>query len=177
MELQQKGQSAQLGGIKQFMVSLKWTSAADFDLAAAYETKDGRKGMVYFGELGNLNDFPYMQLSGDEGVGDTGGENQEDMRVVKLDDMQKVYILCWDYGAVTGGTPARFSESDVKVTLMDDSGTSHDVKLDTGDAGNVAVVATIDNSSAMGASFENTSKAGTLKGLNSSQQIFDIINS
>ena len=177
MELKQKGQEAQLGGIKRFMVTLKWTTAADFDLAAAYEAKDGRTGLVYFGEMGNLNEFPFMQLSGDEGVGDTGGDNKEEMRVMKIDDMKYLWILCWDYGAVQEGKPARFAGSDVEVSVMDDSGTSHAVTLDTGDTGNVCVVATIDNSSAMGAKFINTSKAGTLKGLKNLNQIMQIIQS
>lgn len=177
MELKQKGQEAQLGGIKQFMVTLKWTTATDFDLAAAYEAKDGRTGLVYFGEMGNLNEFPFMQLSGDEGVGDTGGDNKEEMRVMKIDDMKYLWILCWDYGAVQEGKPARFAGSDVEVSVMDDSGTSHAVTLDTGNTGNVCVVATIDNSSAMGAKFMNTSKAGTLKGLKDLNQIMQIIQS
>jgi tellurite resistance protein TerA len=177
MDLAQKGETASLGGLKQFMVSLKWTTAADFDLAAAYQKKDGSLGMVYFGELGDLNAFPYMQLSGDEGVGDSGGDNEETMRVMKLDDMSYVWIICWDYGSVQTGTPARFSGSDVTVSLMDDSGTNHSVSLDTGDTGNTCLVATIDNTNAMGASFINASKAGTLKGLSSLDQLMSVINS
>ncbi len=176
MDLQQKGQEAQLGGMKQFMVTLKWTSAADFDLAAVYESKAGKIGMVYFGELGSLNEFPFMQLSGDEGVGDSGGDNQEEMRVTKFEDMKYIYVVCWDYGAVQDGKPARFAGSDVSVSVMDDAGASHAVKLDTGDAGNTCVVATVDNSSAMGAKFVNVSKAGTLKGLKNLDQIMSIIN-
>ncbi len=177
MELKQKGQEAQLGGIKQFMVTLKWTTAADFDLAAVYESKDGRTGLVYFGDKGDLNAFPFMQLSGDEGVGDTGGDNQEDMRVTNIDDMTFIWVLCWDYGAVTSGKPARFTGSDVSVSILDDKGTSHAVTLDTGDAGNVCVLATIDNSSPMGAKFVNTSKAGTLKEFKSLDQLVQIIKS
>ena len=177
MELAQKGQQAELGAIKQFMVSLKWTTAADFDLAAAYESKDGKTGLVYFGEKGDLNAFPFMQLSGDEGVGDAGGDNEETMRVMKLDDMKYVWILCWDYGAVQNGTPARFAGSDASVSLMDDAGANHKVTLDTGDTGNACVMATIDNSSAMGGKFVNTSKAGTLKGLKNLDQLMAIINS
>lgn len=176
MELAQKGEEAQVGGLKQFMVSLKWSTATDFDLAAAFEGKDGRKGMVYFGELGNLNEFPFMQLSGDEGVGDTGGDNEETMRVMNLDEMKFVWILCWDYGAVQDGKPARFAGSDVSVSLMDDSGTNHNVKLDSGDTGNVSVVASIDNSNLMGAKLVNESKAGTLKGLSNLDQLMSIIN-
>ncbi len=176
MELAQKGEEAQVGGLKQFMVSLKWSTATDFDLAAAFEGKDGRKGMVYFGELGNLNEFPFMQLSGDEGVGDTGGDNEETMRVMNLDEMKFVWILCWDYGAVQDGKPARFAGSDVSVSLTDDSGTNHNVKLDSGDTGNVSVVASIDNSNLMGAKLVNESKAGTLKGLSNLDQLMSIIN-
>ena len=177
MELKEKGQSAALGGIKQFMVSLKWTTAADFDLAAAYQRKDGTNGMVYFGELGDLNSFPFMQLSGDEGVGDKGGENEETMRVMKIDDMNFIWILCWDYGAVQEGKPARFTGSDVAVSLTDDTGTSHKVLLEPGEMGNVCLVATVDNSGAMGANLINSSKGGTLKGLSNLDQLMSIINS
>ncbi|MDM8552071.1 hypothetical protein QUF72_18445 [Desulfobacterales bacterium HSG2] len=175
MELKQKGSEANVGGFKQLMVTMKWTTAADFDLAAAYEGKDGKKSLVYFGELGDLNNFPYMQLSGDEGVGDTGGENEEVMRITKLDEMKYVWILCWDYGKVQEGSPARFSDSDVSLSVMDDRGTAHEVTLDTGDMGNVALLATIDNSSPVGVKLVNSSKAGTLKGLKNLQQLIEII--
>lgn len=174
MELKQKGEAAQLGGMKQFLVSLKWTTAADFDLAAAYETKDGKLGLVYFGELGSLNEFPFMQLSGDEGVGDAGGDNEETMRVMKLDDHKYVWLFAWDYGAVTDGKPARFGGSDASITLMDDTGANHEVKLATGEMGNVVCMATVDNSSPMGAKLVNTSNAGTLKGLSSLDQLLAI---
>jgi tellurite resistance protein TerA len=176
MELKQKGSEANVGGFKQLMVTMKWTTAADFDLAAAYEGKDGKQGLVYFGEQGDLNDFPFMQLSGDEGVGDTGGDNEETMRITKLDDMKYVWLLCWDYGKVQDGAPARFKESDVNLTVMDDKGSSHNVNLDTGDMGNVALIATIDNANPVGAKLINSSKAGTLKGLKTLQQLMDIIN-
>ena len=175
MELKQKGSEANVGGFKQLMVSMKWTTAADFDLAAAYENKNGKHCMVYFGELGDLNAFPFMQLSGDEGVDDTGGENEETMRIAKLDDMNQVWILCWDYGMVKEGAPARFNESDIKLSIIDDSGTSYDVSLDTGDTGNVALLATIDNASPIGAKLINSSKAGTLIGLKDLQQVLDFI--
>ena len=177
MELVQKGAEANVGGFNQLMVSMKWTTAADFDLAAAYEKKDGKQGLVYFGELGDLNAFPFMQLSGDEGVDDAGGDNEETMRITKLDDMKYVWILSWDYGRVKDGTPARFNDSDVSLSVMDDKGTSHNITLDTGELGNVALLATIDNSSPIGAKLINSSKAGTLKGLNNLQDLMNIINS
>ena len=177
MELKKKGEEAQLGGIKQCMMVLKWTTATDFDLAAAYKAKDGREGLVYFGEKGNLNAFPFMEAGEDEGVGDTSGDNQEELRITKFDEMEKIWLLCWDYGAIEKGAPARFKDSDVSVSLLDDKGTNHAVSLDTGDLGNVCLVATIDNSSPMGAKLVNDSKAGTLKGLNNLSDLMSIINS
>ena len=176
MKLKKKGEEAQLGGIKQCMMVLKWTTAADFDLAAAYKAKDGREGLVYFGDKGNLNAFPFMEAGEDEGVGDTGGDNQEELRITKIDEMEKIWLLCWDYGAIEKGAPARFKESDVTVSLLDDKGTNHAVSLDTGDLGNICLVATIDNTSPMGAKLVNDSKAGTLKGLNTLAEIMSIIN-
>ncbi|RKZ87910.1 MAG: hypothetical protein DRR19_13125 [Candidatus Parabeggiatoa sp. nov. 1] len=175
MELKQKGTEANVGGFKQLMISMKWSTAADFDLAAAYESKTGKQGLVYFGELGDLNAFPFMQLSGDEGVGDKEGENEETMRITKLDEMKYVWILCWDYGKMQSGAPARFKDSDVSLSITDDKDSTHNVTLDTGTMGNVALIATIDNASAIGVKLINDSKAGTLKGLKNLQQLLDII--
>ncbi len=177
MELKQKGEEANVGGFKQLMIAMKWTTAADFDLAAAYEGKDGKIGLVYFGELGDLNKFPFMQLSGDEGVGDKGGQNEETMRLAKLDELKNVWLICWDYGKVKDGSAARFKDSDVNLSIIDDKGTTYSVKLDTGDMGNVAIIATIDNTSAIGAKLINTSKAGTLKGLKTLEDLMAIIRS
>ncbi len=174
MELKQKGQEAFIP-LKQLMVTMKWTTAADFDLAAVYEGKNGTQGLVYFGDLGDMNTFPYMQLSGDEGVGDKGGDNEETMRITRLDEVNYVWIICWDYGKVQSGQGARFADSDVKLTIVDDTGKSVSVSLDTGDTGNVACIATIDNSSPMGGKLINTSQAGTLKGLKSLDQLLAIV--
>ena len=175
MQLKQKGESANVGSFKQLLVTMKWTTAADFDLAAAYQKTNGEYGLIYFGDLGNLNDFPHIQLSGDEGQGDSGGDNEEQLRITKLDGMKAVWLICWDYGQIQKGAPARFSDSDVSLNVMDDTGTSHDITLDAGSFGNTAVLATIDVS-AIGSKLTNTSKAGTLKGLTNLQQLLDIIN-
>ncbi len=175
MELAQKGAEAFIP-LKQLMVTMKWTTAADFDLAAAYEGKDGKQGMVYFGEKGDMNGFPFMQLSGDEGVGDAGGNNEETMRITRLDDMNKVWIFCWDYGQIQSGATARFADSDVGLSIVDDAGKTVSVNMDSGDTGNVVCIATIDNSSPMGAKLINSSQIGTLKGLKSLDQLLAIVN-
>lgn len=175
MELKQKGQEGFIS-IKQLLVSMKWTTAADFDLSAVYETKEGKNGIVYFGDLGNMNGFPFMQLSGDEGVGDTGGDNEETMRITRLDEMKYVWIFCWDYGMVQKGGAARFKDSDIKLSITDDTGKAVSVEVDAGEMGNVCCIATIDNSSPMGPKLINTSKVGTLKGLKQLEQLLEVVN-
>jgi len=175
MELVQKGASAEVGGFKQVLVSMKWTTAADFDLAALYETKSGQKDLVYFGKKGDMNAMPFMELSDDAGVGDARGDNEETMRIAKIDEMAKIWLLAWDYGKVQDGQPARFSDSDVSLSLMDDTGKNYDVSLNTGELGNVAVLAEIDNTSPIGAKLVNSSKVGTLKGLKDLNQLIEIV--
>ncbi len=48
MELVQKGSEANVGGFKQLMVAMKWTTAADFDLAAAYENKKANRNGLFW---------------------------------------------------------------------------------------------------------------------------------
>jgi len=174
MELVQKGSEAFIP-LTQLMVTMKWTTDADFDLAAIYEGKDGKIGMVYYNTLGDLNTFPYMALSGDAGVGDKGGDNEETMRIVQLDEMNKVWILCWDYGMVQKGKPARFEQSDVTLTVLDNTGKEFSIKVDTGKSGNVVCIATIDNSNPMGAKLINTNTTGVLEGIKSTDQILSTV--
>jgi tellurite resistance protein TerA len=175
MELKQKGDEINISGVKQLMAALQWSTADDFDLAAAYETREGQHGLIYFGEFGNLNTFPFIQLSGDDGGG-TEADHQETMRITRLIGMKYIWILCWDYGKIQEGVPFSFKESHVSLTLLDDKNNSHKITLDTSDMGNVALFATIDNSGSAGAKLINSSKSGTLKGLKNIQQLLDVIN-
>ena len=164
-ELAGKGASAAIESIKQLLVTMKWTSAVDFDLFALWKAKDGTKGIVYFSDMGNLNAKPFMKLDKDAGVGDTGGDNKETMRIEDLSTMERVHIGCWDYGAVQGGTAARFAGSDLKITIMAQSGEKNDVPIVADAMGNVILLAEIDNSSPMGAKLINEGKSGTIKKL------------
>lgn len=174
MELTQKGHAAWIDQFQKLTVSMKWTTAADFDLAAIYETKDGKQGIVYFGDLGNLNAFPYMSLNKDEGVGDKGGNNEETMQICRLEDMKYIWICCWDYNMVQHGKSARFKDSDVNLTLTNETGKSMSVMVDTGDLGNVCCLATLDNTGDT-PKLVNTSRAGTLKGLKTLEQLINVV--
>ena len=162
MELKTKGEEVYVS-VKKLVAKLSWTVGADFDLAAVFEPKTGEPGLCYFGSLGDLSAFPFMKLSGDAGIADKAGSNEEVLQIVKIDDMKKIHVVCWDYKAVQTGAKARFAGTDVKLTLTDDQGKSHQVKLDTGDLGNVAIVAVIDNTDPIGAKLVNVSKIGTMK--------------
>ena len=86
--LKSKGEEAYIP-VKQMLVSLNWTTAVDLDLMAFYKAKDGRVGAIYSsnyagGSMGDLNAFPFIQLSEDAGVGAKGGTNQEIIRITTL---------------------------------------------------------------------------------------------
>jgi len=161
MELKQKGANAQIGAFKQLKVSLIWTSAVDLDLMAFYKTKDGRTGGVYSdgyagGSLGDLNAFPFIQLSGDEGVGATGGDNQEDLRITKLDDFEELYICALNFTDASNPQQKVFRDYDARVEVVTDRGESHTVNLDSAQAGCVAVICKF-KSGFMGAELVNDS--------------------
>lgn len=167
MELKQKGAEAYVS-VKQLLVKLQWHSAVDLDLMAFYKAKDGRVGGVYSsnyagGSLGDLNAFPFIQLSGDEGVGATGGNNEEVLRISKLDEMAEVYICALNFTDASSGNNSTFSHYDGRVELLDDSGKSYLVPLDANNAGMVAVIAKIDNSDFMGAKLINQNEVIDLK--------------
>lgn len=149
--------------VKQLMVKLEWTTDVDLDLMAFYQTKDGRTGGVFSenypnGTYGTLNGFPFMQLSGDEGVGNEGGDNQETVMVSQLDDMKEVYFVALNYGDASEGRSASFASYDGKVTVTDDKGEQIVVPLNTAKDGVVAVICKIDNSAFIGAKLVNINR-------------------
>ena len=161
MDLKKKGETATVGSFKQLKVSLIWTSAVDLDLMAFYQTKDGRSGGVYSdnyssGNMGDLNVFPFMKLSGDEGVGATGGASREEMLVTKLDDIEKLEIVAVNFTDASEGTNKTFSQYDARVEVMTDSGETHTISLDSSSSGSVATICKI-SPSFMGLQLSNDS--------------------
>jgi len=160
--LKAKGEEAYIS-LKQLMVTLKWTKDVDLDLMPFYKAKDGRVGGVVSdnfpgGTLGSLNDFPFIQLSGDAGVGAKGGDNEEQLRITKLDDMAELYICTLNYTDAINKVDSSFSSYDGGVIVMDDRGESVAVPLNSADKGHVAVIARIDNTSPMGAKLINENR-------------------
>jgi len=162
LKLKTKGQEAYVS-VKQLVTTLKWTAPVDLDLMAFYKTKDGKVGGIFSdnyagGSMGSLNSFPFIQLSGDEGVGATGGENEEVLRITKLDDMAELYICTINFTDASQGQVSRFNKYDAQVVVVDDKGESVTVPLDSSLTGTVAVIAKIDNSGIMGAKLINENR-------------------
>ena len=164
--LKTKGEEAYIT-VKQLMVKLRWTADVDLDLMAFYETKDGRTGGVVSdnypgGTMGSMNEFPFIQLSGDAGVGAVGGDNEEVLRSTRLDDMARVYICTINYTDAIEKKDSSFSSYDGGVLVVDEKGESVAVPLDSTEKGTVAVVAKIDNTSAIGAKLINENRIMSL---------------
>ncbi len=145
MELKQKGSDATLGAFKQLQVSLVWTSGVDLDLMAFYKTKDGRTGGIYSdnytgGSPGDLNQFPFIQLSGDAGMGAAAGDNREELRIAKLDDYEELFIAALNFTDASSGSNRVFADYDARVEVITDKGESHTVALDSSQTGSVAVL-------------------------------------
>jgi tellurite resistance protein TerA len=160
--LNKSGEEAYIS-LKQLMVTLRWSMDVDLDLMAFYKAKDGRTGGVFSdnypgGTLGNLNGFPFIQLSGDAGVGAKGGDNEETLRIAKLDDLAEVYICTLNYTDAIENRQSSFSSYDGGVIVLDDKGESIAVPLNSSDKGHVAIIAKIDNTGMMGAKLINQNK-------------------
>jgi len=162
MELKQKGANAMIGSFQQLKVSLIWTSAVDLDIMAFYKTGDGHTGGVYSdnyagGSMGDLNAFPFIELSGDAGVGAVGGDNREELRVSKLDHFEALWIVAVNFTDAAAGSDKVFADYDARVEVVTDKGERHTVDLDSGQSGAVAVLCKF-TSSFMGASLVNNSE-------------------
>lgn len=166
--LKKKGEEAYIA-LKQVMVTLKWTKDVDLDLMAFYKAKDGRIGGIFSdnypgGNMGNLNEFPFIQLSGDAGVGAKGGDNEEVLRITKIDELAEIYIVTLNYTDAADKKDVSFSAYDGGIVVMNDKGESVAVPLNASEKGHVAVIAKIDNTSPMGAKLINENKIYTLEG-------------
>lgn len=167
--LKQKNDSAEIP-VKNITATLSWTASVDLDLYAFYRIKQtvkprggflgfggvkpGKEGKVFFMSRGNLKEFPWMQLDKDEGIGDRGGSNKENLRITNLDEIEHVLIVA----NIFNKPNANFAKYDGRVTVKDDSGGSFEVPLTASSGGNWCIIAHIDNSKATGAKLINVNQ-------------------
>lgn len=192
VDLVQKGASAQISNaVRALTITMKWATQTDFDLAAAFMGKDGKIKLAYFGNIDkadgqgfkqDLNAYPFIKLSGDAGVGDSedAGGNEEELKIGSLVDHETVWILGWDYGAISNKEGARFQGSGLSLHVVDDQNASHDVTLslaegDLAPKANISVIAMIETAADGSKKIVNSSHTGLLEGLTSLDQIMDFV--
>ncbi|MFB7271187.1 Tellurium resistance [Streptomyces sp. NPDC056244] len=98
----------------------------DLDLGCMYELTDGSKGVVQplGGFLGDLNDPPYIKLSGDDRFGSGSGETI----YANLDHWEEIKRLLF-FVYIYDQTPA-FDRTHAHVTLYPSSGPRIEIELD-----------------------------------------------
>ena len=178
MQLTSKGASAPLppAGIANFMASMVWSTAHDFDLMILAKTTGGDRKLFFYNSKGDLA-ADDLQLGEDQGVGDSAGANQEDCFIQSLAKYDTLVFAVADFTAIQTGAVARFGDSDVKVVLagFGDDGSqpvNHEAIPSGGMAGNIAAIGRIEKSGPM-YKFVNDDTATSLKGLGDMNPVFD----
>lgn len=171
ISLTKKGESAPIQ-IKNLHVKLEWKTAVDLDLYAIYKTKattkqkggffakvfgtdiaPNKEGKIFYGKKGSLNEFPYIELDQDAGVGDVAGTNEENMKINNLDEHAHLLIVANIYNKPN----AVFAKYDGKITIITDKET-YEVPLMAKEKGNWCVIAHIDNTNEISANLTNINK-------------------
>ena len=153
INLEKQGESKAINldknsSIEAVTATLSWTAAVDLDLHAFVGTKSGKFKHYFFGDKGDLKRSPYIELDGDEGVGNTGGDNQEQMRLATLSDVDYVFFACnifRFFGFLNSGD--NFSKYDGKVTVVTNAGDNIRVPMTSSTPGKWCLIAGIVNKS------------------------------
>ena len=115
--LQGQGDSAELSVLEgDISAQLVWTASVDLDLHCFYESKaatvkeekgffsslfgssstkshEEKKGQIYFGSRGKISKYPYIELDQDAGIGDEGGDNEENIRFGDISMIKRAIIV------------------------------------------------------------------------------------
>lgn len=146
--LKQKGDSTEIAKkLNKIKVQMTWTKGVDLDLHAFYRTKTGKTGQIYFANKGNLAKFPFIELDQDAGVGNTSGQNEENLTIASLENIETILIatnIFRFFGFLSKGE--NFARYDGKVSLKTDAGDDIEVPLTSNEIGKWCVIAAIDNS-------------------------------
>ena len=130
-------------------VTLSWTHAIDLDLYALYHTKDGKIGEIYHESRGSLKTFPFMKLDEDAGIGNVGGNNEENLHIASLAEIDYVLIAVNIYQGQGFFSLFKkkdsFSRYDGKILIQPDDKQYFEIPLSSAESGNWCVVAGIEN--------------------------------
>ena len=104
-------------------VHLHWQGYLDMDIMAVFEYSNGKRGIICFGEYGNREEFPFMELLGDFQFVEVPVDNQEIIAIAPpssiehWQNLSKIWILGWDFAALSEGILTDFSKHDVFVEI------------------------------------------------------------
>lgn len=168
MELKGKNESTSMklkpketgGGHEEVVATLKWTAAVDLDLHVHYSLKGavlqpakkgllgiGRspakmsgEGIISFRNFGSLTSAPFIKLDKDSGVGDAGGDNEENVHFTDLSKIGHALIVANIYGKLS----SNFAKYDGKV-IVKCGDQVVEVPLIESTPGSYCIVAHIDN--------------------------------
>lgn len=146
--LEKRGTHAKLsleketGKISSIWVRLSWTQAVDLDLHAFYITKRGEIGHVYFANKAGHS----ITLDYDAGVGNTAGNNQENLIVHDISQIECVLFATNIFRFLPFLHPNdSFSRYDGRINIRT-SLSEIEVPLNAEEKGKWAAIALLDNS-------------------------------
>ena len=164
--LQSSGDSADISVINgDISAQLVWTASVDLDLHCFYLTKETeaqsggflsslfgsssaksvppQEGQIYFGNRGKLKNLPHIELDQDAGIGDEGGDNEENIRFGDISVIDRAIIVA----NIFNKPNARFGSYDGRVSLQAGEQEIF-VPLNTKEMGAWCVIAEINNEGA-----------------------------
>lgn len=133
--------------IDKIYVKLSWKKGVDLDLHAFYKNKVGKTGHVYFSSKGNLNQEPFLMLDKDSGVGNTAGDNEENLTIADLKYFDYI-LFSVNIFRFFSRKGENFAKYDGRVELETDRGDKIKVPLTSEEIGTWCVIAMIDNTNA-----------------------------
>lgn len=115
--LKGRGDSAPLMSVEgQVQATLRWKASVDLDLHCFYVSQEtsassstgffsklfggggssssvGGSGHIYFRNRGSIQEAPFIELDQDAGIGDQGGENEENIRFGEISKVKEAIIV------------------------------------------------------------------------------------
>ena len=122
--------------ITKINIKLQWTAAVDLDLHAFFRTKSGSEEHVYFVDPQKC----HISLDNDDGVGNQGGQNEENITITSLDDFEEILFATKIFSK--GGS---YADYDGRVTLTTNNGDDIVVPLSSQQRADWCVIAKITN--------------------------------
>lgn len=101
---------------EELTIHLHWDATLDLDIFAIYETKDGKRELIYFASSGSQEEFPFIELLFDFEFSEIPVDNQEIIALSKM-EVEKIWIFAWDFDAVQEARTINFQEQKVFLEI------------------------------------------------------------